>query len=255
MAKKNKSKSTAVQFQEEESTNKIEAFLKKFFSTIRKNKKTVLIGLLIIIVLSAGLTTYKIIKRNKKEKIATGFYKAYKEFAEKLKAGIYDINTLGMTIKKLRKISEMSTTVEETLLARYFLGVLHFNIGKAQNKPNQYFKARDYFKVVAEHEDFAYAPQSVLAMGSSYEQLKKPKHYKRAIQYYNVVVERYPDTVFANRALYKKGLCYIKLKKKNQAIATFNKIPRYFGTEAAGRRENIYYTQAQSYVLMLNSQR
>lgn len=233
--------------------NKAETALKNFFSWIASNRKLILWSFLGLIVIIAAIVTYNVISKERKYKIATEFFNANKEYAEKLKKRVFDLNSVGNTMKKLRKITEMSSSVEEALIARYFLGILHFNVARSENKLSHYIKAKDYWVVVAEHEDFAFAPQALLAIGTSYEELNKNNFYRRAIEFYNIVIKRYPNTIFSNRAFYKKAICYVKMNKKDLAVATFKKIPKYLGNDASSRRENLYYSMAQNYIIFLNS--
>ncbi len=229
--------------------NKAEVMLKTSFEWIAKNRRNILIAIIAIVVLSGGYLAYKIISQNKKYQIVTSFFKANKEYAQKLREGRFDLNSIGNTMKKLRKITEMSKSVEESLLARYFLGILHYNIGLNQNKRDQFFKARDYWQIVAEHSDFEFAPQCLLALGSAYEELNKANHYRRAIDFYNVVIKRYPSTIHSFRAMYKKGICYLKMNKKDLAVSTFKRIPKHLPGDKAARRENLYYSMAQYYII------
>jgi tetratricopeptide (TPR) repeat protein len=233
--------------------NKVEKAIKSGFQWIAKNRKVIFLSIIGVIVVIGVFLTFKVINQNKKNEIVTRFFKANKEYSEKLKKGQFDLNTLGTTMKKLREIAEMSSSVEESLLARYYLGVLHYNIARSKNKNNHFIKAKDYWVIVAEHEDFEFAPQCILAIGSSYEQLQKPQFYRRAIEFYNIAIKRYPSTVHSFRALYKKGICYIKLNKNDLAVSTFKRIPKYLPNDKSAQRENIYHTMAQYYILSLQS--
>ena len=235
-------------------TSHAEKVAKNFFTWLGSHRKLILLVFLGIVVISAAVITLRVIQTTKKNKIVTAFYQANRDFAEKIQKRLFDENALGTTMKALRNITEMSSSVEESLMARYSLGLLHYNIAREQNKTNHYFQARNYWLEVAKHKSFAFAPQSLLAIGSAYEELNKPNFYTRAIEFYDTVIRQYPTTIFEFRALYKKGLAYIKLNKKDLALATLKKIPRYIAGEETAKRENFYYTLAQYYVIMLESQ-
>lgn len=241
-------------YQVPDHSSKAEKVARSFFSWIAGHRKVILLIFLAVIVASASIITFRLIYKSKKNKIVTAFYQANRDFAEKIQKGAFDENSLGTAMKSLRKITEMSSSIEESLMARYFLGLLHYNIGREQKKTGQYFQARDFWMEVAKHKSFAFAPQSLLAIGSAYEELDKPNFYTRAIEFYDTTIRQYAGTVFEFRALYKKGLCYIKLNKKDLALATLKRIPRYIVGDEVAKRENLYYTLAQYYVVMLESQ-
>jgi len=235
-------------------TSKLEKALRHFFALLRSNRKLLLLLTLGIVIIAGAIISYSIYSTNKKHKIASEFFLVNKDYNEKIKKQIFDINAVGETIKKLKEVAEMSSTVEEALLARYFLGVLYYNIARSENKPGFYKNAIDYFYIVADQHSFAFAPQSLLAIGSCYEDFNTQNFYQKAIEFYDIIIDRYPNTVFANRANYKKGVCYIKLNKKDLAIDAFKKVPQFIGEEAS-RRENIYYKLGQDFIIWLESQR
>ncbi len=246
MAKKSKDTEKNYSLPEE---NKAEVLIKNSFNWIAKNRKIIFFVFIGLILVGGTILTVKVIMQNKKNKIVTSFFKANKEYAQKIKKGQFDLNSVGTTMKKLREIAEMSSSVEESLLARYFLGILHYNIGRNQNKNNHFIKAKDYWVAVAEHKNFEFAPQCLLATGSAYEELNKPQFYRRAIEFYNIIIKRYPSTVHSFRAMYKKALCYIELNKNDLAVSTFKRIPKYLPGDKQAQRENLYYTMAQYYIL------
>jgi tetratricopeptide (TPR) repeat protein len=255
MAKKNKKHEVSeekqvVHFEK----SKSEEILTRILKWVAGNRKLIGLSFLGAVFIIGGYLTFKQIRLAKKYKIATSFFNVNKEYAEKIKKQQFDLNSVGNTMKKLREITEKSKRIEETLLARFYLGILHYNVGRSENKNQQYITAIKYFREVAQIRSFEFAPQALLSIGACYEELSLPRFYKRAIEFYDTAIKRYSSTIFAYRAFYKKGLCYMKLNQRAQAIDAFSKIPRYIGSDAASKRENLLYTMANYYTNMLKSQ-
>ncbi len=133
--------------------------------------------------------------------------------------------------ERLTKIFPNSEYVDD---AKFKLGVCYYKLSPKASLDQEYnIKAISVFQefledfyssdLVPQVEKMLLESQTKLAkkLYSSAELYRKMSAYEAAILYYNKVLERYYDTIYAPKAQYWIGECNLKIKNYSQALEAY----------------------------------
>jgi tetratricopeptide (TPR) repeat protein len=120
-----------------------------------------------------------------------------------------------------------------------------------------YFAEGEYYRAIGEYERFIHFfpqdPRVELAMHKVGLSYVKGKRFEQAIDSFNRLIEKYGNTELAIRSYFKVSECYVKLKRLGKALGTLDDLTRIVLDQNV--KDEIYYRQGWIYLEMDQSEK
>ncbi|MCQ2607227.1 MAG: tetratricopeptide repeat protein [Bacteroidales bacterium] len=209
-----------------ESVNKVEQF-------VENNKKSLIIGGVVVILLICGFFAYKNLYLGKKQSEAlAAMYPAQVQFSrDSFHIALYgNENVTGFEdiVKEYGNTKAGNT-------ANYYAGVCALNLG-------EFDAAIDYLKDFST-DDLMLEPLAAGLIGDAYSEKEE---YAKAASQYEKAAKIADNESMSPIFLMKAGLTYEKIGKKSDAVKAYNKIKSDYSGSQQARDIDKYITRAQS---------
>ena len=217
----------------EEKNLEVGGIITKTEQYIEKNKKTLIIVACAIIVVALGIWAYvALVAQPRQVRAAEDMFAAEQWFNE----GDFEkaLNGTDEYMGFVEVIDEYGCTKAGNL-AKYYAGICQLNLGKYDEAIDMLksYKGKDIFTSV----------ESQMLIGDAYAEKENPAE---AVKYYEKAAKGSDNFIVAPTALWKAGMMYLQLDKKEDAVRAFQQIKDNYPESPEWNEVDKYLSYAES---------
>ena len=211
----------------EQTISQSEAFFLKY-------KKAIIAAVIAIVVIIAGIVLYQTyVSGPNEQKASTMLAKGQQYFME----GDYQkaLNGDSISFKGILNVAKEYSSTKAGNLAKYYAGICQLNLGKYDEAIDllKSYKGKDIFTSV----------ESQMLIGDAYAEKENPAE---AVKYYEKAAKGSDNFIVAPTALWKAGMMYLQLDKKEDAVKAFQQIKDNYPESPEWNEVDKYLSYAES---------